>query len=340
MDIKLGVSYFGIRNPQHVERDLDQIVEAGCNTILHTFSENDFYYYRQTMHEIVKLSHKRKLEVYIDPWGVGGIFGGEAFTHFALRNDKSRQVLSDGRLAPAACPNNEAFREFMHEWIAAAVEIEADIIFWDEPHFYLPEWYGEDPGLWACRCERCQNLFHKKYGYPLPERINTDVRNFKEESLSDFIREMTEVAKSKGTKTALCLLPEWDNPQKQKWDRYVSLKSLDIFGSDPYWMWAGKKFADFEFHVRKVKQLTQKYHKEPQIWIQAVKVRKGEEEKVRESVKVAYQNGIKNIMAWSYLGTAYMSWVRSERPQRVWEELKRAYLEVLREQYLRGKATL
>ena len=330
MGVKLGVSYFGVRNPEHVERDLDRMIEAGCNTVLHTFSENDFLFYRGTMQEIVELSKKRGLEVYIDPWGVGGVFGGEAFTRFALEYDDARQVLSNGRLAPAVCPNNEVFREAMRKWITAAAELGADVIFLDEPHFYRPERHGAPPGVWGCRCTTCQRLFRDKYGYPLPAEINPDVQDFQNESLANFIKEMVEFAKGKGTKTALCLLPEWEDSERamQKWERFASLEALDIFGSDPYWMWAGREFADYELHVRRVKELAEKHGKEPQIWIQACKVKKGEEGKVKQAVEAAYKHGIQNIMAWSYLGTAYMSWVKSERPERVWQELKNAYIAI------------
>lgn len=333
MVVKLGVSYFGVRNPEHVERDLSQMEKACCNVVLHTFSENDFWYHRETMREIVRLSKEKGLEVYIDPWGVGGVFGGEAFTLFALENDEARQVLSSGNLAPAACPNNKIFRSFMQKWIDAAIEIGADTIFWDEPHFYLPEWskWRKHEG-WACCCESCQDLFDKKYGYLMPREINQDVENFKDESLFDFIKDVTVIVKSKGTNNALCLLPEWENPGiiEQKWDKYARLESLDIFGSDPYWMFAGKEFADFEFHAQKVKQLASRHHKEPQIWIEAFKIKAGHEGNVKRGVEVAYQMGIRNIMAWSYLGTAYMSSIRSERPEKVWQTLKEAYLELRR----------
>ena len=330
MNAKLGVSYFGVRNPEHVEKHLNRMIEGGCNTVLHTFSENDFLFYRGTMHEIVELSKKKGLEVYIDPWGLGGVFGGEAFSRFALEYDDARQVLSNGRLAPAACPNNAVFQQSMREWITAAVELGADVIFWDEPHFYVPARYGGDPSLWGCRCETCQSLFREKYGYPLPNKVNSDVRDFQNESLANFIKEMVKFAKGKGVKTALCLLPEWEDIERatQKWERFASLETLDVFGSDPYWMWAGKDFADYELHVRRVKELAEKYGKEPQIWIQACKVKKGEEGKVRQAVEVAYKHGIQNIMAWSYLGTAYMSRVKSERPERVWQELKNAYIDI------------
>lgn len=332
MVLKIGVAYFGVRNPEHVERDLKRMVEAGCNTVLHTFSENDLRYYRETMREIVKSSKELELEVYIDPWGVGGVFGGEAFTQFALENDRARQVLSNGNLALVACPNNQTFKEFIHKWIKVAIEVGADIIFWDEPHFFLPDWYGITADVWACRCEICQDLFYKKYDYPMPEEINLDVECFKDESLFDFLKNMMKVVKSRKVNNALCLLPEWENPGilEQKWDKYASLETLDIFGTDPYWTLAGKEFTDFEFHVQNVKQLADKYRKEPQIWIQAFKIKTGEEENVGRAVEVAYQLGIRNIMAWSYLGTAYMSQIQSERPKVVWQELKKAYLKVRR----------
>jgi len=335
MAVKLGVSYFGVRNPEHVERDLDRIVEAGCNTVLHTFSENDFCYYRETIRQIVRLSKEKELEVYVDPWGVGGVFGGEAFTQFTLENDEAKQVFSTGNLAPAACPNNRDFRNFMRNWIDAAIEIGADTIFWDEPHFYLPEWskWRKREG-WACCCKSCQDLFYRKFGYSMPKESNQDVESFKDESLFDFIKDMVGIVKSRGTNNALCLLPEWENQGiiEQKWDKYARLESLDIFGSDPYWMLAGKEFADFEFHVKEVKQLAGRYRKDPQIWIQAFKIKAGHERDVKRSVEVVYRMGIRNIMAWSYLGTAYMSSIRSERPKKVWQALKKAYLEIRGEQ--------
>jgi hypothetical protein len=331
MSAKLGVSYFGVRNPEYVEQDLDRIVEAGCNIVLHTFSENDFCYYEETMRDIVRLSKERELEVYIDPWGVGGVFGGEAFTQFALEKDETRQVLSSGDLAPAACPNNKTFRNFMRDWIDAAIYTGADTILWDEPHFYLLEWsrWRKHEG-WACRCENCQELFHKKIGYPMPKKFNRDVESFKNESLFNFIKDVTGAAKSRGTNNALCLLPEWENQEKieQKWDKYARLQALDVFGSDPYYLLAGKEFTDFEYHVKEVKKLADKYHKESQIWIQAFKVKAGDEGELKRSVEAAYHMGIKSIMAWSYLGTACMSSIRSEKPEKVWQTLKKAYLEI------------
>jgi len=81
-----------------------------------------------------------------------------------------------------------------------------------------------------------------------------------------------------------------------------------------------------------VKKLADRYRKEPQIWIQAFKIKSGHEGNAKSAVEVAYRMGIRNIMAWSYLGTAYMSSIRSERPKKVWQALKKAYLEIRKEQ--------
>ena len=75
---RTGVSYFGVRIPRHVRRDLEDIAARGYTAVLHTFSENDLAYYRGTMAEIVAASHELGLEVQMCPWGVGRTFGGEA----------------------------------------------------------------------------------------------------------------------------------------------------------------------------------------------------------------------------------------------------------------------
>ena len=166
----------------------------------------------------------------------------------------------------------------------------------------------------------------------MPREGNRDVESFKDECLFGFLKDMMMTVKSRGVKNALCLLTEWENPGivEQKWGKYASLEPLDVFGTDPYWMFADKEFADFEFHVQKVKQLADRYRKEPQIWIQAYKIKAGDEGNVKKAVEAAYRMGIRNMMAWSYLGGAYMTSIRSGRPGEVWQALKEAYLEVRR----------
>ena len=333
--MKLGVSYFGVRAPELVQRDLEEIVSAGCNLIVHTFSENDLLFYHQTMREIVQLSHDQGLEVYLDPWGVGGVFGGEAFSAFVMVRTEDRQVLSDGRLAPAACPNSRGFREFMKEWVSAALETGADGIFWDEPHFYegwleraaQPFIHGGG-AQWACKCESCQELFRDKYGQDIPQRVEDErLKIFREESIFSFLKELMDFAKALGGRNALCLMPQWNDKegQLQRWERYLELESLDVFGTDPYWIGHGKRIDDFLFYVRGLKCLCDAYDKEAQIWVQVFKIGAGDEDKVARSIEIAHREGITNICAWGYRGSAYMSAIRCDDPGLVWQKLKEVY---------------
>ena len=105
-DAIVGCSYFGVRIARHVERDLDDIVRRGFTGVLHTYSENDLAYYRDTMKKIVEASHARGLEVQMNPWGLGRTFGGEAESRFVTMNPDACQVLDDGRRVAAACLNH------------------------------------------------------------------------------------------------------------------------------------------------------------------------------------------------------------------------------------------
>ena len=135
--MKTGVSYFGNRIPEHfVNRDLPDIIAHGCTYIVHTFSENDLQHYATSLKSMVTATHEAGLEAYIDPWGVGGVFGGEAYSEFLPNNLDAWQTKLDGTPVPMACLNAPMFREFMRTWVDAAVELGADVIFWDEPHLY------------------------------------------------------------------------------------------------------------------------------------------------------------------------------------------------------------
>ena len=132
--MKTGVSYFSSRDLRHVREDLQEIIDHGCNYVVHCFTETDLAYARDTMRDVVKATHDAGLEAWLDPWGVAGIFSGETFTRFPLDHPETWQVLSDGRRAPAACPNHPETRKFLREWVDACAYIGGDVLFWDEPH--------------------------------------------------------------------------------------------------------------------------------------------------------------------------------------------------------------
>ena len=203
---RAGVSYFGVRIPRHVRRDLEDIAARGYTAVLHTFSENDLAYYRGTMAEVVAASHELGLEVQMCPWGVGRTFGGEAESRWVTFHPDACQVLDDGRRVATGCLNNPTYRAFCKEWADAALEAGTDYVFWDEPHWTVPEHVGAESERWACTCQVCTELS----GVDLAAGLTPEVQAFREESVVDFLGEMSAHVASQGGKNTICLLPLTD----------------------------------------------------------------------------------------------------------------------------------
>ncbi|MFQ5863730.1 MAG: hypothetical protein ACE5IW_00715 [bacterium] len=330
--MKTGISYFGNRNPRHFVSDLEEILNHNCNFIVHTFSENDQEFYRDTIKELISLSKDAGLECYVDPWGIGRVFGGEAYSSFALKNRDACQVLPDGKLAPAACLNHPKFRQFMLNWIDDAVELGADVLFWDEPHFFVNLQDKNRFNHWYCRCNACIEKFRESMNQEMSEAAPAEISRFQEQSVVDFLKELCDTTQDKGVRNGVCLLPIKEKSLGlSDWSRVVSIPSLDVFGTDPYWIFFKKELRQFvgDF-AGEVQNLCNKFNKESQIWIQAYKIPAGREEEIKEAVAVAYSEGIRNFAAWSYYGTAYMSYIRSDNPRKVWQVLGEVYGELQR----------
>src|SRR5687768_18103789 len=234
---KAGCAYFGVRVARHVERDLDDLVRRGFTGVLHTYSENDLAYYRDTMKRIVDASHARGLEVQMNPWGLGRTFGGEAESRFVTMNADACQVLDDGRRVAAACLNNPRYRSFCAEWADAALDAGADLVFWDEPHWVVPEHVGiDDVARWSCRCDVCR----ERFGRDFPARLDEEVLAFREASLVDFLGDLTAHVHSRGGRNTICLLPAVEGAHGVRdWDAVASLAGVDVFATDPYWRASG-----------------------------------------------------------------------------------------------------
>lgn len=330
--ISTGVSYFGNRNPRHFVSDLEELLRHSCTFVLHTFSENDQEYYKDTMQELVSLSKAAGLECYLDPWGAGRVFGGEAYSSFALKNRDACQVLPDGDPAPACCLNHPKFRAFMSKWIEDSADIAPDILFWDEPHFFINLKEKDRFPVWYCACPTCSRLFGERTGKSFADATREEIIAFREDCVVEFLTELCDHTHSKGMKNAVCLLPlKDDGIGMSDWSKVASIESVDIFGTDPYWVFFDqpleKYVGDF---AREISSLCQKFGKEPQLWIQAYKIPADREDELKEAIAIAYAEGIRNFAAWSYYGTEYMSYICSDNPKKVWDVLGDVYGEIQR----------
>lgn len=325
-----GVAYFGNRYQAHFRRDLDRLAPV-CDHVVHTVSETDLYFHKRAMASLFKETRDRGLDVWADPWGLGGVFGGESFSRFLLDHPDSWQVLSNGRRVPAACLRQQAFRDFAREWLERVADWGAQVIFWDEPHVFF-HWDLEWEGTYACRCSLCADLFARAYGRPAPDRLNDDARAFRRDTLRGFLAELFARARELRIKNALCLYAfEGYAEYDRIWESLGGLGSLDIFGTDPYWRWRPVP-QDPASHVRhyteKVLRLSRPLGRGSQIWIQAMRLPRGKEGEILTACRAAAQTGATHITAWSYDGGELLDPVLSEEPAAVWLAVEEAFREI------------
>jgi N-acetylmuramic acid 6-phosphate etherase len=315
--MRAGCSYFGVRILRHVRRDLEDLAARGYTGVLHTFSENDLAYYRGTMAEIVAASHAVGLEVQMCPWGVGRTFGGEAESRWVTFNPDACQVLDDGRRVATGCLNQPAYRAFCKDWADAALECGTDSVFWDEPHWTVPEHVGVEAERWACRCEVCQ----EKFGRPMPRELTDEVLAFRERSTVEFLREMCEHVAVRGGKNTICLLPATEGAHGiADWDAVASIPGLAKLATDPYWKNFGEPTGPFvERFARLVAEAASRNGIEPQLWVPSFGLTRDDIPELEAAVASSRAAGVEDVWTWGYEACGHMTALATPDAPLVWE---------------------
>lgn len=322
MTLRAGCSYFGVRILRHAQRDLEDLATRGYAGVLHTFSENDLQYYRGTMRDIVAASHAVGLEVQTAPWGLGRTFGGEAESRFVTFHPEACQVLDDGRRVATGCLNHPLYRAYCRDWADAALEIGADYVFWDEPHWIQPEHVGAEPERWACRCDACR----ERFGRELPNELTDEVRAFREASLVDFLREMTAHVGSRGGKNTICLLPLTDGPHGiSDWDAVASLPGVAKLATDPYWKNFGEPAGPFVGRFAKLLSQTARRHGvEPQLWVPSFGLTRDDIPDLVAAIEHTRAAGVEDVWTWGFEACGHMTSLATPDAPLVWEAVTNA----------------
>lgn len=319
--ISAGVAYFGNRILRHVAADMADLAERGFSGVLHTFSENDLVYYRDHMKRIVEVSHAAGLEVQISPWGLGYVFGGEAESRFGALHPESCQVLDDGAPTTAGCPNQPRLREFARRWASAAIETGADCVFWDEPHWVYPPLFGASRERWGCRCARCRALFQERFGKEMPAELTAEVAAFREESLTDFVREMVAHAAAGGARNTVCLLPEGGSGIAD-WTTVASAPGLDTLATTPYWRHFGHPAGEFVGEISgRTRDLSDEHGVVAQVWIQGFGLDPEDAGDIHAAARAAREAGVTDLWTWGYEACGHMSYLGTREPDKVWKAL-------------------
>jgi hypothetical protein len=335
VSVSTGVSYFGNRILRHVQADLDDLVARGFTGVLHTFSENDLNWYRDQMTRIVAASHDAGLEVQLGPWGLAHVFGGEAESLFAAQNPAIGQVFADGTRTGAGCPSNPVLRDFVKRWATAAVEAGADRVFWDEPHWAHPVRFERPRDAWTCVCDACEEGFQARFGHPMPRELTEEVQAYREDTLTDFVRDIVGHVADVGGRSTVCLLPSVDGLHAvDTWEPIATAPGLDTLATDPYWSffdqdargWVGEQ-------SRRTVELATEHELTPQIWIQGFGLRGDQADEIHAAVAAAREAGVEDLWTWGYEACAHMSHLWSRLPSgadptteaaRVWDALTEA----------------
>ena len=335
--VECGVSYFGVRRLKLARQDLDDMARHGATYVVHMLSELDWSYYYETMREIVRTTHQAGLKAWIDPWGLGYVFAGDCDSPYVAAHPEVSQIDQLGKVLPGACPNRPEFMAFAKRWTDAALDLGADMLFWDEPHLYLPEWFQQS-GRWGCRCPTCRSLYKERFGEDMPtSEEDAGVMAFKAETLMNFLRELLSYAKRQGARNAITVLPE--NYQKKgllDWQAIASLDCVDNLGTDPYPFPSYANQLNFGDHWReyvleytdRIVKLTEEHHLENHLWVEGFSLPNDDFGYLDQVMDLAMDRGIQNLAVWGFDGHRDMSAFACENPDKVWQQIGEGFRRV------------
>jgi N-acetylmuramic acid 6-phosphate etherase len=233
------------------------------------------------------------------------------------------QVLDDGRRVATGCLNNPAYRAFCKEWADAALEAGADYVFWDEPHWTVPEHVGvDDPERWACVCQVCAELS----ALDLSRGLTPEVQQFRERSIVDFLGEVTAHVAGRSGKNTICLLPLTEGPHGvSDWDSVAALPHLSVLATDPYW----KNFAESaESFVGRFARLlgetAARHDVEAQVWLPSFGLTRDDIPDLEAAVRATRAAGIDDVWTWGYEACGHMTHLATPDSPLVWDAITAA----------------
>ncbi len=311
--MRLGVAYYGSYLPWHLKQDLEDIKHCGCDDVLITLQENDFKVFNGKLRFAAKLAHDIGLKAIANFWGYARMLGGGRMSHLLVENLDAWQVNRDGRKIGAGCMNNPYVFNFLVKMVEDIASFDYDGIFIDEPT------------KTDCYCKYCKEKFRSEFDSSLFKASQTEIEEFRSKSVIDFLRKICEAVKDidKNLETSTCIMPK----DKDLWKDAVKIKSLDYFGTDPYWLLWNQPLSFVTESTKLVVQLCRRYNKKSLMWILCWKVPDGKEKEIYEAALLCAKERPDAIYTWSYKG-GLGTYEESDNPHKAWLNIVNAYRDI------------
>jgi hypothetical protein len=292
MDIT--VAYFHpFLHPDVVKQHFDQIRAIGAGSLVYSIHEQEEQRWSRDLERGFRLAQDVGLKVHLSLGRFGNLFAGPQHvpSWYTFRHLQSRVKDRHGRYHNISCFNHESFRNWLFkeiEYYLSTYPINGILI--DEPR-------GPDI---TCFCSVCRAL--------CPDVA--DLPRFRRRSMIDFLGELCACVKrvDTRTKTTVVLLPQ-DLGQAEE---LALLPHLDTIGCHPFWQLLGEDITLVDTWSRTVVEVTRRYKKRSQLWLQNFSLDEQDEQYLEPSFTKLLNAGPDEVACYYY-------WRNNVNPSRVWQ---------------------
>lgn len=337
-----AISYYGINYVEHAEKDFQEMLDHGCDTVILALTEFDIDFWFPNINAIVKKAHEMGLRVLADTWGIGKYFGGEQVSLFLQNNIHHRQVSAyTGEVLNAACFNTNSFRDYFRDMcLKLARETEVDGFFWDEPHYAYPKSYASITGGagddWSCRCPECMKKFEAYYGYEMPRFMNDDVKQFRWREALETLAGVSKALKEYNPKLEItCCVHATMNSYYvteqrgyDNWEMVAACPYFDVFSTTIIkWNLPESFFREI---TQRTVAMAKKHGKESERWLMGYSARPDDYSQIDRVVDMYEELGVDRLGTWTYRGGYGTTVSDNSFALELWDNIGRNYKRVLK----------
>lgn len=312
--MNLGVSYVPTHLPFHIEVDMKNIRDIGCNEVLYAITENNLNAVNGSLRYGANIAQNYGLKPHAMICGYANTFGGYRISKVMLNNLDMWVEDENGNKRANACYNNPKTAGYFLEYSEKLIEYGYKAIFIDEPTKQ------------ECWCKYCREKYHNTYNADLDHKKNiVEVFDFKRNNAKQYIQAICDGIKRNHADigTIVCVMPF----DKEYWSEIVTIKTLDDFGTDPYWLVTNIGFERAVKDSQDVKKLCQDNHKLSNIWLNGWKIKAGDEEEVYTGGLKLAEAGCDSFYTWTYMA-ALGTEEECDDPYKTWSYVSKLYREL------------